>query len=396
MSSDIINLFYYYRPMVRRLFLLSFIVPFLFSCAQSEVNPEVKDAPQIKQIVVTDSLFFVGHKIVFSAQFVNPTEVSVLWRLNGKELSRQITFDLTPELSGGNVLELVAVNDKGRDSTELVFDVLRPRGSTSSKWISKVFEYNPAPGQFINTSAGNEQAAQGLVGNRGMVSLGGYGGNIIFGFDHTVINGSGADFVVHGNAFEGSSEPGAVAVAFDTNGNGLPDDDFYELRASAYDKAAKNLTIKYIKPQQTESAENVAWQTSLGLNGQIDKVEFHKQCYYPLFGAGASGASEIGFSGNLVANPSVLGQDGIWVTPALEWGYVDNYTSDYDDQIGEDPQTARSTKFDVANAMATDGSAVSLKGIDFVKVYTCVNEQAGPLGESSTDVCGAISLTAVR
>lgn len=379
-----------------RFLLLSIVVSLLFSCSDNTAEPLAVDAPKIKRIVTSpDSMFFTGERIVFSVLLQDPSGVRVQWSLNGEAFSSVATVDYTPMIGGRNTVKVVAQSDKGRDSLELMFDVLRPRGSKSSKWISRVFNYTPAPGQFINTSSGNEQATEGLIGKRGMVSLGGYGGSIVFGFDHTVINGSGTDFVIHGNAFEGSSEPGAVAVAFDANGNGLPDDEFYELCGSAYQQAVKNLGIKYLRPTQIESAESIEWTTTQGQRGKLEKVEFHGQCYYPLFGENSQ-AAELNFTGNLVSNPSVLGDDGIWATPALEWGYADNYTADYEAAVGDDPQTARSNKFDISKAVAADGKAINLSGVDFIKVYTCVNEQAGPLGESSSDVCGAISLTKVR
>lgn len=62
------------------------------------------------------------------------------------------------------------------------------------------------------------------------VSLGGWGGYIVVGFDHSIDNSSsgykgGYNFSITGNAFKGSSEPGIVYVMQDTNGNTLPDDD---------------------------------------------------------------------------------------------------------------------------------------------------------------------------
>ena len=65
-------------------------------------------------------------------------------------------------------------------------------------------------------------------------------------FDHTVINVKGKkDFMILGNSFYsdlpeyqekkgGSCEPGIVMVSFDTNQNGLPDDEWYELAGSEY------------------------------------------------------------------------------------------------------------------------------------------------------------------
>ena len=72
-----------------------------------------------------------------------------------------------------------------------------------------------------------------------MVSLGGWGGYITFGFDHPVENKDGYDLQILGNAFYmsgsteyGSSEPGIVLVSRDENGNGLPDDKWFELKGS--------------------------------------------------------------------------------------------------------------------------------------------------------------------
>lgn len=72
-----------------------------------------------------------------------------------------------------------------------------PDDPGNSKWISRVVEYRPAPGQFINTFQGNVTAAEGIVGGRnGCLSLGGFGGYVIFEFDHEVRNIDGTDFVI--------------------------------------------------------------------------------------------------------------------------------------------------------------------------------------------------------
>ncbi|MBQ7698276.1 MAG: cell surface protein, partial [Paludibacteraceae bacterium] len=125
--------------------------------------------------------------------------------------------------------------------------------SSVTPYLTRVFEYRPAPGQFINTiptwEAGDtaedmaQKAQDALADNEGgMVSLGSWGGYIVFGFDHEIINVPGAyDLKILGNAtyamsnpndttaLGGSSEPGVVMVSRDDNGNGLPDDKWYEL-----------------------------------------------------------------------------------------------------------------------------------------------------------------------
>jgi len=110
-----------------------------------------------------------------------------------------------------------------------------------SPWIARVYEYCPAPGQFVNEmpqyEAGDtyadilQKCEESISGkNDVMISLGGYGGYVTFGFDHTVVNEPGKkDFRIWGNAFYelshpdekgGSAEPGIVMVSYDVNLNG--------------------------------------------------------------------------------------------------------------------------------------------------------------------------------
>ena len=151
-------------------------------------------------------------------------------------------------------------------------------GAQNGKYIAKVYDYCPAPGQHINlvpewdegdTKATMlQKASEQLVGqgvdSEGMVSLGGFGGYVVFGFDHSVVNVSGeCDFKVYGNAAKDAmypdyytSETGIVMVSVDVNGNGLPDDPWYELAGSDYSAAStlKNQAITYYKPAADRAA----------------------------------------------------------------------------------------------------------------------------------------------
>ena len=98
----------------------------------------------------------------------------------------------------------------------------------------------------------------------GTISLGLYGGYVVFGFDHPVVNVEGEyDMQIFGNGFQahntstagGSSEPGIVMVSRDVNGNGIPDDPWYELAGSEYNnpKTQKHFTItSYYKPDDSQ------------------------------------------------------------------------------------------------------------------------------------------------
>lgn len=163
------------------------------------------------------------------------------------------------------------IYDAANPITHLMRIVVRKEEVAYSPYITKVYEYRPAPGQFVNelpryTEGDTEESMRQKVEDclaydaRTMVSLGGYGGYIVVGFDHTIVNRPGEyDFKILGNAFYandnprpdaplgGSSEPGIVMVSVDTNGNGVPDDEWYELAGSEYYKkeTLKNYEITY-------------------------------------------------------------------------------------------------------------------------------------------------------
>lgn len=286
---------------------------------------------------------------------------------------------------------IIALALSACDKNETQEPIFRPVSENSSKWISAIVDYRPAPGQFLNKAPGNMESAQGIIGKKGMVTLGAYGGYIDFMFDHTVVNQEGADFVIHGNAFAGSSEAGAVMVAADVNGNGKPDtDEWFELKGSEYENSIKDYIITYTKPSQTAVAEDVLWSDNKGGTGKITAIQFHKQCYYPLFLS--DNPNTLTFKGNRVPN-NATENNGIWTIPNLKGGYVDNLSDDYGTIVNDDQDTKNSNKFDISNAIDKNGNSKQLKGIDFIRVYNCLNQEAGWLGECSTEVCGAISLT---
>ncbi|MBP2618412.1 cell surface protein [Chryseobacterium jejuense] len=291
--------------------------------------------------------------------------------------------------------------------------VVTKEAGTLSKYISKVFDFRPAVGQFTNEipeyELGNTEAdmlkrVNGyLVGsNPSMVSLGGYGGYVVFGFDHTIPNMEGRDFKVLGNAFFGNSandprsgncEPGIIMVAYDKNKNGKPDDnEWYEIAGSEYFKneTLKNYGITYFKPDENKTpvpgndswqtdVEYIKWQDNIGNTGFKTKMAFHAQSYYPLWLSDAS----YGFTGTRLKNNyyDQSGTGNYWVGKSYDFGYADNA-----------PNNDEASNIDISWAVDKNGKYVKLPGIDFVKVYTGVNQEAGWLGEVSTEVAGAYDL----
>ena len=240
-----------------------------------------------------------------------------------------------------------------------------------SPYISKVYDFLPGMGQFVNelpkyqtgdTKADIIQKVETAIcnNNQGMISLGGWGGYVIFGFDHMVENVKGEyDFIVLGNAFEGSSEPGIVMVSYDKNGNGEPDDEWFELAGSEFGNKSTWFNVDSTYRREADTIHN----------------PFHKQPYYPQW----LEEDEYTLHGNIL--PKNATYTTMWVLRSFEYGYADNYSND-DERA----------KLKIDWAVDSKGQPVTLPGIHFVKVYNGEDQMCGDLGETSTEVTGATDL----
>lgn len=261
--------------------------------------------------------------------------------------------------------------------------------SAQTAGISKVYDYLPAPGQFVNTlpNPGENptaesaiEAANDALTNNKMITLGAYGGYVVFGFDHPVANVKGEyDFRVKGNAFAGSNEAGIVMVSVDVNGNGVPDDEWYELAGSEYNAegSLKNFTVGYMLPEDDTNAEGYEWASTDPDNasGMVKRNNFHKQSYWPAW----ISDDTMQFTGTRLPNYATVSGTK-WTLDQFEFGYADNQPNNTDPGL----------KIDWA--VNADGTPVELDHIDFVKVYTGSLQDCGQIGEVSTEVAGAEDL----
>ena len=248
-----------------------------------------------------------------------------------------------------------------------------------SPYIARVYEYMPGMGQFVNElpkyETGDDAAAmcrkceQAIANNvSGLVSLGGWGGYITFGFDHPVENKDGLDIQILGNAYRmsgneayGSSEPGIVLVSRDENQNGLPDDTWYELKGCLYDDPKTVHQHERTYRREADTLQN----------------SFHQQPYYPMWLM----QDAYTLYGALLPSQTHTVNEQV-VQTILPYGYVDNKPNS--DMEG--------TSFDISWAVDTKGNAVSLTSVDFIRVYTAMDEINHPTGEISTEIAGAIDL----
>lgn len=280
----------------------------------------------------------------------------------------------------------------------------RPSTPFSNAYIDRVYEWTPAPGQYINDFGSDfpdavnispsQAAAWALerLKNNFYVSLGAFGGYMVAGFDHSVKNIGDYEIGVLGNAFlsvnGNSNEPGIVYVMKDENLNGLPDDTWYELKGSDTFSpgTVRDYAVTYYRPQ--EDGQPVMWKDNLGNTGYVDYLgAFHSQpTYYPLWVE----QNEYTLAGTCLEAKTIKNPDtGNWENPPFGWGYADNIGKDNFNFAGFN----NCNRFKISDAINVDGQPVSLDYIDFVKIQTGVFSQAGWLGEVSTEVLGILDLT---
>jgi hypothetical protein len=317
----------------------------------------------------------------------------------------------------------VAINDKGNKQTQKVKVYVSKEAKEYKTFIAKVFDFKPAPGQFINDlpSANDGEPFDKILTransyltkkNVDLISLGAFGGYIVFGFDHTIVNVKGKrDFRVLGNAFwadanpnpdatmrGGSSEAGVIMVSYDKNKNGLPDDEWYEIEGAGHkmEKTIKNYEITYYRPDPNKvpvpgggtgtvlftDVEYILWKDNQGKTGYLaqNNAYNHSLDYWPKW---LKDQEKITFKGTRLPDNAVdeSGTGSYFVQYAFLYGYADNAPNNDDDSA-----------IDIDWAIDKNGNKIHLPGIDFVKVYNGLNQQAGWLGETSTEIMGATDL----
>lgn len=335
-----------------------------------------------------------------------------IWRVNGEVVSQTDSYIFLAQKEGVYDMTFDIIDPETPYHFEFTVNVLHEE-IEYNPYIARVYEYCPAPGQFVNEMPKHEpgdtytdmlkKCEESISGtNDVLITLGGYGGYVTFGFDHTVINVPGEkDFQIWGNAFYeltnpdkkgGSAEPGIVMVSYDSNCNGLPDDEWYELAGSEYYKETcrNNYTITYHRPTEHEPVVSddgyltdltyIPWEDSDNATGYIARNIFHAQEYYPLWVK----EDRLTFSGSVLAPNGIdtSGTGRYYILYAYDWGYVDNHPNDFADL----------NSFDISWAVDRHGNRVHLPGIDFVRVYTGLNQYCGWLGETSTEISKARDL----
>ena len=255
----------------------------------------------------------------------------------------------------------------------------------SSAYITKVYDYTYAPGQ--QALLAKKADVTNFIGvpsvDKGCLHLGGFGGYVIAGFDHNVENGEDADFEIY--SLKGAwPEPGVVYVMSDTNGDGKPNDTWYELKGNQYKNSKRNYWVTYYRNE--DDSTNIAWLDSQGNRGEL--VSGMGSNYTSAWWWPSTKNDSITFTGTRLPDAFDKDANGVWTVPATRFtrGYAKNVTgTDYDPVLG-------ANSFDISNAVDSLGHSVDLPNIRFIKVQTGVFQRAGWMNEVSTEVLGARDL----
>jgi len=95
------------------------------------------------------------------------------------------------------------------------------------------------------------------------------------------------------------------------------------------------------------------------------------------------GMDKVTFKGTCLPQNAVdeSGQGSYFVLYKFRYGYADNELNSKDESA-----------IDIDWAVNSKGQKVHLPGVDFIKIYTGVNQENGWLGECSTEISGVEDL----
>ena len=275
------------------------------------------------------------------------------------------------------------------------------------QFASRVLEFSPAPGQFVNNPAFNDPArALGApAGSGGMsapdnakiVSLGGFGGSITLAFDAPIYrnphNPRGMDFIVFGNAFfvagdrlRRFAEPGVVEVSRDDNANGVADDAWFLIPGShlvaPLSRVSKTYTASALNPLWVPPGRSGTWtQSAFRLTGPPFDAP-------PPYLSDQASVERVWGYADLMPT-AILGDtdaDDVVDDPSADPARF--YVHPDDPMIpGVSPGACGGSSFAIAWAInPSTGALANLDRIDFVRISTGVDLVAGVLGEVSTEV----------
>jgi hypothetical protein len=161
----------------------------------------------------------------------------------------------------------------------------------------------------------------------------------------------------------------------DNNENGMADDTWYELAGSDYwfSTTRRGYRVTYTNPGG-EVASDVPWADSYGGSGIIKANSIHTQPYYPLNDIfPAIDPESYSLEGTLLSG-QVFQYATTYKSIQRAFGYADNHprgTEPYflpDNPYTRELENSGGDAFDIGWAVDSDGRAVELEQVHFIKV----------------------------
>lgn len=328
--------------------------------------------------------FFTGDWLEPYIEVADKDELTALVAaINSAPDKQDMLDDPAVAAAYGYAYEILTDMESSQDETDGALEQLLTALADWETPPVEIYKHTPAPGQFINQEGWGLNKGATLEPNAAGVSLGAFGGSITFKFNEPIKNDPrhkyGVDFLVYGNAFAGWEEPGAIMVAQDKDGDGVPDE-WYEIAHSEYysPETLHGYVVTYTNPDPTYTESlPVPWTDNYGNSGEVPVNNFHKQPYYPM--------------DNLYddVDPETLTLSGtIAAVKKIAFGAADVHPNGPMNDIPRNPYVAspQAAAIDISWAVDENHDPVYLDEISFVKVYTAVQMDAGSLGEVSTEV----------
>jgi hypothetical protein len=335
-------------------------------------------------IVLAPVRYLIGYR----ADHTIDPNIAYSWTVDGGGYDTGVshhgeTFTFKPSATTFPAVYTVSVSVTGHnfitglsDTKTAVTEVVCYSGTTTG---AKTFQ-SPlkdfAPGQFTEQGTGHGWSLGAVLG---------------YQVWDAAKNGSAITSTkITGNAFSSWSEPGIVWVQPDDNGNGIPDETWYELLGSSGNKVTRRYALSYIRDEQSAQAEEnefgqiirtIYWTDQRGRVGIIpggwptvgDDKGIHGVAGNWVVFTGTLLAAADGLNLN-VSSSSSLNTGSVPAARAAGGGpgYVDAYGG-YD-------------IFYASDAVHADGTPAGLTGFRFVKVHTGIFEYGDAFGDRSTEI----------
>ena len=401
----------------------------LFGLTQHEQT--AYDFENATYLIVPKDTETVNVTLTFNANNYDVTVNGLLQDEISEENMLTVTLNAAPLSKDGmsqNSINKIIVTNGGEETTYQIFVV----NKRFEDLPDSVIEYLCIGSQYTNdrSAAGDfgTRAVRSLVGSNytaggkasGPVSLGGFGGYIVYKYDEPIKNDPnnpfGIDFIIFGNAVRGNQEfgePGQVWVSEDgTNWYALAGGMHYE------DYANWNYSLKYSKNKngstKITSEENsntyndfyypnplkypyYAFDTQSEVEMTVSGICFESANEHDSSGSTVSrhagfGYADLGSSGTKLPNESAEG----WLVSFMptEIGYEKLARNIALNPYAKYPSGSNVGYFDLPTdgmdlswAVDADGNPVALSnGVHFIKIVTASNIINEGLGEKSTEV----------